>query len=48
MNKKWVIILVVIIIVIIVAALSIMFGADLMNKFMEMHGGNFMDMHSGK
>ena len=47
MAKKR-IMLVVAIIAVIVVVLIFMFGADLVNKFMEMHGGGFMDMHRGK
>jgi len=44
MDKKR-IALVVAIIVVIVVVLITMLSADLVNKFMEMHGGSFMDMH---
>ncbi len=50
MNKKRIaLVAAVIAVIVVVGVLITMIGADLMNKFMEMHGGrSFMDMHRGR
>ena len=46
MNKKRIMLVIAIVVVIVVVL--IMFGATLADKFMEIHGKSFIDMHLGK